>query len=217
MPRIIPAYAGSTMLLPIITKVTGDHPRIRGEHLNRIKQEMPSEGSSPHTRGALERVARNCQNLGIIPAYAGSTADVRRSSSTVTDHPRIRGEHYDFDVWCWNSCGSSPHTRGARVRSGPRDRRVRIIPAYAGSTQGLGDPVQHAGDHPRIRGEHGCCLAFVIAASGSSPHTRGAPTLVPVPGPGWGIIPAYAGSTPTPTWNRRARRDHPRIRGEHDR
>ena len=55
----------------------------------------------------------------------------------------------------------------------------------------------------------------LIATAGSSPHTRGAPA----PGfsirPGAGIIPAYAGSTSPRRRSPSARRDHPRIRGEH--
>ena len=52
-----------------------------------------------------------------------------------------------------------------------------------------------ATDHPRIRGEH--------AAEASDEDRIG------------GIIPAYAGSTPTPTWSKSRFWDHPRIRGEH--
>ena len=51
---------------------------------------------------------------------------------------------------------------------------------------------------------------------GSSPHTRGAhlkPDYVDLVR---GIIPAYAGSTPTHWWPPPERSDHPRIRGEHN-
>ena len=70
----------------------------------------------------------------IIPAYAGSTAGVRRSSSTATDHPRIRGEHEGLGQWSQRDTGSSPHTRGARVDDGTKTGALGIIPAYAGST-----------------------------------------------------------------------------------
>ena len=72
-------------------------------------------------------------------------------------------------------------------------------------------------DHPRIRGEHRGAGQPGALDRGSSPHTRGAPA----PGfsirPGAGIIPAYAGSTFPSLASTSARRDHPRIRGEHPR
>ena len=94
--------------------------------------------------------------------------------------------------------GSSPHTRGAPACRPPRPGG--------------------RGDHPRIRGEHhlpevlddGCVgiipayagstieqLAVVSPYTGSSPHTRGA--------------------LPPPTRSCGPCRDHPRIRGEHER
>ena len=136
--------------------MSGDHPRIRGEHTG-----VDGDG---------------VDRQGIIPAYAGSTSmlSVRRfapqGSSPHTrgalhmplhlhpcnrDHPRIRGEHFGtgltlHPVWgiipayagstrlrrtIWLlPTGSSPHTRGARH----------------GHTNGR----EFTQDHPRIRGEH---------------------------------------------------------------
>ena len=111
--------------------------------------------------------------------------------------------------------GSSPHTRGAlalrdQVRAG-----LRIIPAYAGSTEANSLDGQTMADHPRIRGEHFTIEWEVTPGRGSSPHTRGARAGRLDPDRSGGIIPAYAGSTrrlpPVP----QARPDHPRIRGEH--
>ena len=73
LQRIIPAYAGSTRRRCRWLPADRDHPRIRGEHLNRIKNEMPAEGSSPHTRGARGSRPVVPARHGIIPAYAGST------------------------------------------------------------------------------------------------------------------------------------------------
>ena len=50
--RIIPAYAGSTMLACHDTRSDADHPRIRGEHHTAYTQALMFAGSSPHTRGA---------------------------------------------------------------------------------------------------------------------------------------------------------------------
>ena len=50
--RIIPAYAGSTLAAELTSGLTGDHPRIRGEHLVDPLPSGHDGGSSPHTRGA---------------------------------------------------------------------------------------------------------------------------------------------------------------------
>ena len=55
----------------------------------------------------------------------------------------------------------------------------------------------------------------VYIRDGSSPHTRGARAVLGNIGPGHRIIPAYAGSTSSPTRRRSRTGDHPRIRGEH--
>ena len=53
--------------------------------------------------------------------------------------------------------------------------------------------------------------------AGSSPHTRGAPLKIAWEAIKLGIIPAYAGSTPTISGTIPRETDHPRIRGEHER
>ena len=115
------------------------------------------------------------------------------------------------------TAGSSPHTRGARAGSGGVRPDPGIIPAYAGSTSAAAPGEDGAPDHPRIRGEHQKDRSDYEKTHGSSPHTRGAPVVLPVRGPAIGIIPAYAGSTrPSLLWHLSAP-DHPRIRGEHGR
>ena len=94
-------------------------------------------------------------------------------------------------------------------------RRIRIIPAYAGSTRAPARIPHLIQDHPRIRGEHTLRLLYIQSSLGSSPHTRGAPNAASTTNPYFRIIPAYAGGTP-PTWQGCiSRLDHPRIRGEH--
>ena len=172
---IIPAYAGSTRTSTVRRLSCQDHPRIRGEHdwqhwhLRRIR------GSSPHTRGALAQLA-----AALPPSV---------------DHPRIRGEHRlrgSSSAW---PTGSSPHTRGARRLDPEHHHRIRIIPAYAGSTHRHLESTGVPEDHPRIRGEH-CPQMFVDTIRGR-------------------IIPAYAGSTILVVVAVSDTPDHPRIRGEH--
>ena len=111
------------------------------------------------------------------------------------DHPRIRGEH------------------GTQSRL--LTCRLRIIPAYAGSTSTPAPPTVSRRDHPRIRGEHRPVQPRPGGGAGSSPHTRGARHRHPRPACRQRIIPAYAGSTRRSRSPRARPADHPRIRGEH--
>ena len=72
--RIIPSYAGSTLLTRGGCHGYWDHPRIRGEHLLSRTGLSFSAGSSPHTRGALDSHQHFHTSMWIIPAYAGSTS-----------------------------------------------------------------------------------------------------------------------------------------------
>ena len=77
VPGIIPAYAGSTRHSPVRRIRSPDHPRIRGEHTGGACPGVEIAGSSPHTRGALLGLVNLGCELGIIPAYAGSTFQTR--------------------------------------------------------------------------------------------------------------------------------------------
>ena len=215
--RIIPAYAGSTSAGHGKASRWWDHPRIRGEHLHVLLNARMDAGSSPHTRGALSGRVRGRFPGRIIPAYAGSTSILRRRNSTHRDHPRIRGEHFQGRELRLRSEGSSPHTRGALPEAGFELADVGIIPAYAGSTDGLPIAEWRRADHPRIRGEHTVPLSRTSKTVGSSPHTRGAPIPSGVRRRRDGIIPAYAGSTDRRSGPGVPHPDHPRIRGEHGR
>ena len=194
---IIPAYAGSTPAGRFSSRRGRDHPRIRGEHLERLLDPGGFGGSSPHTRGAQKLRDTVSGPRGIIPAYAGSTRCARGRRARRPDHPRIRGEHLGVGDAGFDDEGSSPHTRGAPCHHRPRHRRCRIIPAYAGSTGSNQTRPAARPDHPRIRGEHNLLLWARFSDGGSSPHTRGARVPARRGSWLWRIIPAYAGST----WN----------------
>ena len=153
---IIPAYAGSTLVLPRSRCQSwgssphtrgaqslpgarqggrGDHPRIRGEH---------APCGQPH-------VVR----LGIIPAYAGSTTPLDCHFAAVM--------------------GSSPHTRGARPDCFGNRRRSRDHPRIRGEhAPRVGSRRAVKGIIPAYAGSTGRSLRSRRRASGSSPHTRGA-------------------------------------------
>ena len=166
---IISACAGSTSRRNCATCGSGDHPRMRGEHLHGANVGISSVGSSPHARGAQARRHRLHRAVGIIPACAGSTRLRSDQWFSTQDHPRMRGEHWYYANW--------------------------IIPACAGSTSRPRRKPTPAGDHPRMRGEHQAFCIMSSCAWGSSPHARGALQAVKSGGRSAGIIPACAGST----------------------
>ena len=132
--------------------------------------------------------------------------------------------------------GSSPHVRGALRQSKGFFQSFGIIPACAGSTRSAFARHTSMRDHPRMCGEHTWFGSSVYVGRGSSPHVRGAPRQAPerlIPAGGssphvrgaqsggqhgnrqCGIIPACAGSTRSSFCPLPARRDHPRMCGEH--
>ena len=137
------------------------------------------------------------------------------SSPSPRDHPRLRGEHAGttetVDVWD----GSSPLTRGTRLLVQPGQRRLRIIPAYAGNTSSSPVWSSWQADHPRLRGEHYSGFGQTVTTEGSSPLTRGTLADGVEPTRKVRIIPAYAGNTVGETLRRTGWKDHPRLRGEH--
>ena len=208
-----------------------------GEHLPPMPLMLPTMGSSPHVRGALVFVSlpvagvgdhpRMCgehqlcerphvQQLGIIPACAGSTSRMASPAVySVGSSPHVRGARslrvrvaaqlgiipacagsteHATGVISWFE-GSSPHVRGAQYVRVCRSKRRGIIPACAGSTRCHGGGQASCGDHPRMCGEH-------------------LPGLEPLKLL-HGIIPACAGSTEWRGTRRSCRWDHPRMCGEH--
>ena len=111
--------------------------------------------------------------------------------------------------------GSSPLSRGIRLRACSGLLEGGIIPALAGNTFPQYEDETMISDHPRSRGEyHGQGYA-IPARGGSSPLSRGIlrrPRWLP--SSRW-IIPALAGNTAAMASRSARARDHPRSRGEY--
>ena len=166
-------------------------------------------------RGALAQVTCDLLATGIIPAYAGSTSGRPSTPRGAGDHPRVCGEHCRTFSCIHHSKGSSPRMRGALVGKAELALARGIIPAYAGSTDGIDRRTLRVGDHPRVCGEHRYTVNQFDKKAGSSPRMRGAQPVVPVFLMLVRIIPAYAGSTWLPWQLADCSRDHPRVCGEH--
>ena len=153
--------------------------------------------------------------MGIIPACAGNTPVSYSLSRPKKDHPRMRGEHLFYRLFCSMGRGSSPHARGTRQDPVFIISKIGIIPACAGNTVFVIIVISLIWDHPRMRGEHRGQPFRLADWQGSSPHARGTPGHVRVAKDIVGIIPACAGNTFTLVWTTTESRDHPRMRGEH--
>ncbi len=91
---IIPAYAGSSFWYRASSCIAWDHPRVCGEQ-DGLPQITPTLlGSSPRMRGAELRRLKTLSDLGIIPAYAGSSPRVTNYLDIGKDHPRVCGEQH---------------------------------------------------------------------------------------------------------------------------
>ena len=152
---------------------------------------------------------------GIIPAYAGNTEGFRLGACCGRDHPRVCGEHLRFLLSIGGVRGSSPRMRGTPLLSIGPCVGTGIIPAYAGNTVPVQTIANTIEDHPRVCGEHHQAKFSKSDVVGSSPRMRGTHDVLRLRTINPGIIPAYAGNTCLPIREMLARRDHPRVCGEH--
>ena len=171
---IIPACAGSTCRVSSLRRCARDHPRMCGEHGWQCRPGHGAPGSSPHVRGAPDRLRPINPFLGIIPACAGSTEPLKPPRIVPGDHPRMCGEHMRNRRSTRRQKGSSPHVRGAPACAIASVRTSGIIPACAGSTSAAQQASTGYGDHPRMCGEHIVIVKMSENIAGSSPHVRGA-------------------------------------------
>ncbi len=111
--RIIPACAGSIHALRDVAQL--------------------ADGSSPRVRGALLSFSCAVLPARIIPACAGSMSALTTNAKSLTDHPRVCGEHVGADYKRQIADGSSPRVRGAYWCLQYRPSCKGIIPACAGS------------------------------------------------------------------------------------
>ena len=109
---IIPACSGNTGGKLSKDQISGDHPRMCGEHHQPVKLQNIELGSSPHVRGTLGGEQSGRRLGGIIPACAENTIGADHVFLWLGDHPRMCGEHDTGKCTVLENEGSSPHVRG---------------------------------------------------------------------------------------------------------
>ena len=133
---IIPAGAGLTFMLALLSAAARDHPRGCGAHRYRIRYSAPASGSSPRVRGSRIVRVSLLATAGIIPAGAGLTLHIPGHRLSAGDHPRGCGAHLTIYFTLTWIVGSSPRVRGSLGQDRRHLARPGIIPAGAGLTRG---------------------------------------------------------------------------------
>ena len=160
---LIPAHAGKTARPGEYGHGAEAHPRSRGENAQGHILTRSFEGSSPLTRGKLERLGGDGLGGGLIPAHAGKTRGRSPRPRPWRAHPRSRGENMQAAMQLTRDNGSSPLTRGKPCLVRNRSPLGGLIPAHAGKTLLM--------------------PAHMPSMKGSSPLTRGKPSGQAGPAP----------------------------------
>ena len=165
-------------------------------------------------RGKPNRDEVTMGGFRLIPAYAGKTAYLVTDNSGTPAHPRVCGENLPRRQLDSKPTGSSPRMRGKQTGADRRESSRRLIPAYAGKTLKPTELRRRSAAHPRVCGENVGARSRPGLVRGSSPCMRGKLACVC----GWrapvGLIPAYAGKTPSQAQNTSPWQAHPRVCGE---
>ena len=212
--RLIPAHAGKTTNGFRVGCVHQAHPRSRGENRAVSWVSVMNCGSSPLTRGKLQRQGQQHPVVGLIPAHAGKTREQPWPSSARAAHPRSRGENSGAALAFFGSGGSSPLTRGKLELRVMEPVPAGLIPAHAGKTWGCAGRDARRAAHPRSRGENCPLMGPDPLTTGSSPLTRGKRQIGLAHQLLQRLIPAHAGKTAVPWGRASAPAAHPRSRGE---
>ena len=151
---LIPAHAGKTPGRRCRYSPGRAHPRSRGENSFPLHRLVDRFGSSPLTRGKLQRRQGDRHTIRLIPAHAGKTRGLRSRQETSWAHPRSRGENENVRGSLTSGAGSSPLTRGKPQTVRPRGHERGLIPAHAGKTSASKSCTDGTRAHPRSRGEN---------------------------------------------------------------
>ncbi len=210
----IPAGAGSRTVCRRHAVAVRDHPRGCGEQSAVNCPPRYASGPSPRVRGAVFSLVGLNEEVGTIPAGAGSSRSSRAPARRGRDHPRGCGEQQatpEPELWAW---GPSPRVRGAALSGLGLGLALGTIPAGAGSSAGTPRRPPPTRDHPRGCGEQFVPNPQACDLRGPSPRVRGAGSVHRSSFVVGGTIPAGAGSRARSMPPGRRARDHPRGCGE---
>jgi hypothetical protein len=164
--RSCAGVVGNTGATSSISARSAVHPRTRGKNKMGCSFHMVTDGSPPHTRGAVGPRSGNLLCVRFTSTYAGSS---HHAASVCTVHPRTRGK-YLFALGTGTSIrGSSPHAGKTRARS-QSHRDSLVHPGTRGKNIGNGHTQYALVGSPRVRGKNAVFTAPICSVH---PGTRG--------------------------------------------
>jgi len=132
--RVIPAWAGNRQQGESRINQQSGHPRVGGEQISPMREQVELTGSSPRGRGTVAHLASRPIGERVIPAWAGNRDTIRRKRTWITGHPRVGGEQVVPHRIIYAGFGSSPRGRGTVSMNERRAFTRRVIPAWAGNS-----------------------------------------------------------------------------------
>ena len=78
---ITPACAGKSAAIPVTRRCGRDHPRMCGEKIYSVRDNIAEQGSPPHVRGKEIDTVAETAVTGITPAYAGKSRSDRSGAA----------------------------------------------------------------------------------------------------------------------------------------
>ena len=189
----IPARAGETPFSGCTATRKPVYPRTGGG--NRVQSSFPEAGgrSIPARAGETDAAVPGRGGDEVYPRTGGGNPGRRRRSRSIP--------------------GLSPHGRGKQIGHNPQIPQEGSIPARAGETQNPPAPDDSAAVYPRTGGGNVEENDPEEREIGLSPHGRGKPWSMALPGGGAGSIPARAGETPSRKPGRSGWAVYPRTGG----
>ena len=166
-----------------------------GEKTPQRLRQLALSGSPPRGRGKASTHSTIASCTGITPAWAGKSAQERRTHPHWQDHPRVGGEKGHALKRAVGAYGSPPRGRGKADQPARNRPAFRITPAWAGKSAARHRVRLFCRDHPRVGGEKAERSRRLQLLQGSPPRGRGKepfPFLWPLP---CRITPAWAGKS----------------------
>ena len=171
--RFIPTCVGNIGSAPRPSRFASVHPHVCGEHGVSRRPQFCNIGSSPRVWGTSRPFPAFVKIVRFIPTCVGNIPSVTESSSILSVHPHVCGEHPRETEGHQARSGSSPRVWGTFDELNELEKQARFIPTCVGNIYPLSAISKRDAVHPHVCGEHAKHIVVCVQSSGSSPRVWG--------------------------------------------